>query len=465
MDAARGRAVPLGDAARLHRHDRPAGAGARRRTSRSSPAARAYLDGRGALVDAAELLRRRRRRHPRGHPADRQGRRASRSSCYGTLTGARPRRAAAERCRARGGPRERPAPARRGRRDATHRPGGDEPGRGPQGRALAGARRLAALGRARRGRAASALGHEVIAIDVGHDLVARLRDSGARRRVRRAARARRRGRDGAGAARGARHPVHGLGRVGVHPLLGQGAGQARVPRRGPADARLLRVDRRPRSRSSAPPTRCRRSRSASAFPLVVKPARSGSALGIKFAAGRRRRARRAGRRVLLRPEGAARAVTSTAATSRCRCSTASALPIVEAVPGRPRVLRLRRALRDRPHRVRRARPQSAGRAAPRARRSSRSQAYELLGCSRLRAGRPAVRPRLGRAAAPRGQPGAGPDRDVAAPPGGRRGRDLVRAVRQPRARARRPAARRPRRSSRSGRRRGSPRATRGPGTP
>ena len=37
VDAAGGRAVHLGDAARLHRHDRPAGAGAAARTSRSCP--------------------------------------------------------------------------------------------------------------------------------------------------------------------------------------------------------------------------------------------------------------------------------------------------------------------------------------------------------------------------------------------------------------------------------------------
>ncbi len=38
------------------------------------PGRAAYLDGRGAIVDAAELLRRQRRRHPRGRPADRRGR-------------------------------------------------------------------------------------------------------------------------------------------------------------------------------------------------------------------------------------------------------------------------------------------------------------------------------------------------------------------------------------------------------
>ena len=41
---------------------------------------------------------------------------------------------------------------------------------------------------------------------------------------------------------------------------------------------------RPLSASSAPPTRSASSRSGSGFPLVVKPSRGGSALGVKFAA-------------------------------------------------------------------------------------------------------------------------------------------------------------------------------------
>ena len=74
LDEAAGRAVHLGQAARLHRHDRPAGAGAARaRGVRARP--RGVSRRARRLGDAAELLRRRRGRHPRGHPADRQGRR------------------------------------------------------------------------------------------------------------------------------------------------------------------------------------------------------------------------------------------------------------------------------------------------------------------------------------------------------------------------------------------------------
>ena len=73
VDAARRRPVHLGAAAGLHRHDRPAGAGAaRERRVRAGPR---RVPGRPRrLGDAAELLRRRRRRHPRGRAADRQGR-------------------------------------------------------------------------------------------------------------------------------------------------------------------------------------------------------------------------------------------------------------------------------------------------------------------------------------------------------------------------------------------------------
>ena len=73
LDAPRGRPVHLGDAARLHRHDRPAGAGAARER-RLRPGPRRLPRRPRRLVDAPELLRRQRGRHPRGRAADRQGR-------------------------------------------------------------------------------------------------------------------------------------------------------------------------------------------------------------------------------------------------------------------------------------------------------------------------------------------------------------------------------------------------------
>ena len=73
VDAARRRPVHLGDAARLHRHHRPAGAGAAR--ERRVRPRRGRLPRRPrAQLDAAQLLRLGRGRHPRGHPPDRRGR-------------------------------------------------------------------------------------------------------------------------------------------------------------------------------------------------------------------------------------------------------------------------------------------------------------------------------------------------------------------------------------------------------
>ena len=114
------------------------------------------------LVDAAELLGRRRRRHPRGRAPDRRGRRASRSRSTARSPARapaprRPARAGAARIRA--GRRAAPAAPRRSRRApramtrAALARTRDDARRGPEGRALARAPGLAALGRARRGRA------------------------------------------------------------------------------------------------------------------------------------------------------------------------------------------------------------------------------------------------------------------------------------------------------------------------
>ena len=71
LDEAAGRAVHLGDAERRRRHDRPA----RAQRGRGVRAGTRRLHGRTQrrLLDATELRRRPRRRHPRGRAADRQG--------------------------------------------------------------------------------------------------------------------------------------------------------------------------------------------------------------------------------------------------------------------------------------------------------------------------------------------------------------------------------------------------------
>ena len=71
------------------------------------------------------------------------------------------------------------------------------------------------------------------------------------------------------------------------------------------------------------------------FPIVVKPAAQGSALGIKFAPHRRRRAGRARRRVLLRPKVLLEryvAGRDLAVSVARRADGPEALPVVEAVP-------------------------------------------------------------------------------------------------------------------------------------
>ena len=161
------------------------------------------------------------------------------------------------------GARRRTPPARRrvaARIDERRR----QEGRGPQGRGLAGAHRLAALGRAGAERAAPARPR-------GRGDRRRARPRGAaaggpaRRGVHRAARQRRRGRDRAGALGGDRRPLHRLRAGGVHALHGQGAGEVPDARGGHSHARVRARSRRARSKSSASRRRCRGWSGASAF--------------------------------------------------------------------------------------------------------------------------------------------------------------------------------------------------------
>ena len=172
LDAPAGRPVHLGDAARVHRHDRPARAGAvAQRRLRARP--RRLPRRARRLVDAAELLRRRRGRHPRGRAPHRRGRpRAARpvrdAHRLRRLAAAGLRRSGG---RPRAGRRAPPAPA----------PGARAAHRRPMSRVavLKGGRSLERQVSLRSGAqvedALERLGHDVVAIDVGHDLVERLR--------------------------------------------------------------------------------------------------------------------------------------------------------------------------------------------------------------------------------------------------------------------------------------------------
>ena len=236
------------------------------------PGQAAYVDGRGRQLDAAQLLRRQRGRDPRGHPPDRQGdRRAGRAL-----------RDADRRTPAAGCP-SRPASSRGARTCVPFRNGGGRrEGRRPQGRPLARARRLAALRGAGRGRAGAARPRGAADRRRRRPGQAPGRRA-ARRRLRRHARRRRRGRHRAGAAGDPRHPLHRPRRGGLRALHGQGARPstrcARPASRPPTGS----PSTRPPSASSAPPTRSARLEETLGFPLVVKPSRGGSSLGVKFA--------------------------------------------------------------------------------------------------------------------------------------------------------------------------------------
>ena len=335
VDAPAGRPVHLGDAARLHRHDRPARARARRARRVRARAAR-----RSSTAAAAASMRL--NFSGVGEDDIREGVRRigevvrEQVELYGTLTGTH--RAVA--------PPAEPAPAEPDAElaDVLHLPraasaaGGarrrarDEPRRGPQGRALARAPGLAEVGRAGRGRARAPRPRGRSAIDVGHDLVERLREAAPD-----VAFVALHGRDGEDGTvqellEVARHPVHRLGRVGAAsaaPTRSSPSTRCATPA---SRRRTSSPSTRRRSRSSAPPTRCRRSRSGCGFPIVVKPADQGSALGIKFARTAAGRARRARRRVLLRRQGAARAPRRRARPRGLDLDGEPLLPVVEAVP-------------------------------------------------------------------------------------------------------------------------------------
>ena len=350
------------------------------RTSRSCPAARAYLDGRGGSSMRLNFS-------GVGEDDIREGVRRigkvvrEQVALYGTLTGAEPAAPPA------------PAPTRRaadGARAAVHalraaraRERVSRVAVLKGGRSLE--RQVSLRSGARVEDALERLGHEVVPIDVGADLVERLRDERARRRVRRAARPRRRGRHGAGAARARRRPLHRLG-----PVRPASAAWTRcspstrcaTPGIPTPDFYAFSADRVPRSsarREALPAIEERLD-----FPIVVKPAGAGLGARDQVRAHRRRRPGRARRRVLLRH-------------ARC-CSSATspgrdlAVSVLEGA-GRP-ARRCRSSRRSRARRTsttsRRATRSAARdfvcpaelrrRRRPRGRRSSRSRVYRLLGC-------------------------------------------------------------------------------------
>ena len=192
------------------------------------------------------------------------------------------------------------------------------------------------------------LGHEVVAIDVGAGAGDAAARGAPRRRVHRAARPRRRGRHGAGAARGARaSPTRARAVRACVRCADKVLAKHADARGGHAHARLRRFSETA-FKSSGPARRCRIERAAR-LSAGRQAGAQGSALGVKFARSARSCRERSWRRCPTTARCCSSA-TSRAATWRCRCSTAptaggaGALPVVEAVPARGGLLRLRVAL-------------------------------------------------------------------------------------------------------------------------
>ena len=271
---------------------------------------------------------------------------------YGTLTGAAPPRRPPSPRRAPMDPdlRRRAAPARA----ATQR--GERRARCASrvavlkgGRSLE--RQVSLRSGARVEDALERLGHDVVGIDVGHDLVARLRDAAPD-----VAFVALHGRDGEDGTVQELLEVLGIPytasrRVGVHARRRQGRRQARAARRRPADARLLRRSPRRRSRSSARPTRCGAIEERLALPDRRQARRPGQRAGDPLRRDRRRRARGDRRGVLVLREGAARAPRPRARARGVGARRRGAAGR-RGGPARRGLLRLRGALHDRAHELR-----------------------------------------------------------------------------------------------------------------
>ena len=266
------------------------------------------LHGRAArlILDAPELRRHPRGADPRGDPPHRRrDRRAARPAGLAErlVPGGRSRAGATGRRadrRGTDGRRRRAAPPR-------ERLGGAPPP-GPMseslrvavlqgGRSLERAVSLRSGAQVRDGLAR--LGHTPIAIDTDSRLVEELIAARAGRRIRRPARPRRGGRDDPGGARSTGDPLHGLGSGRLCARDRQDPGQApdagrRRSRRPPSS-----LCTRPSSRSSAERGALPSIEAELGFPMVVKPARGGSALGVKFARRGLGAARSDGRGLLL----------------------------------------------------------------------------------------------------------------------------------------------------------------------
>ena len=364
---ARGRPVPVGDAAD-YIDTTDLLARALRENVAFVPGAAAFVDGGGSSSMRLNFSGSDRGGDPRGDPPDRRGRHRA-----GRLYETHHRRARRPRSARSGAAGARRGTGRPANVAAASRPG-DE-GRGAQGRAVARAAGLAASRRAGRGRARAA----------------RPRGRAGRRRGRPRA-----------AAEGARPDVafialHGAG--GEDGTVQELLEILGIPYTGPGRRRLRALDgqgrRQARAAAAGVPTPDWVAFNATAFrelgaadaleeiearlgfPLVVKPARGGSALGVRFAASRADvpealvAAFSYDDRVMLERHVAGRELAVGAARRRAAADRRGA-------PAGGGPLQLRGPLRDRAHRVRlpgRARGGDGHRG-----RRARGCHLEALGC-------------------------------------------------------------------------------------
>ena len=246
VDPPAGRHVRVGHAAGLHRHHRPAGPRAARQ--RGVRAGRRRLPGRPRRrLDAPELLRLRRGAHREG--IRRIGKVISEQmDLYGTLTGEMQAVSTEELEIARQAEDTERGAECRAQRSGAGGPPANEPRRGPEGRALAGAPGVAPIGRQRGGRAGPPGPRGRLGGRGQRPDPAAARGT-SRRGLRGAPRPRRRGRNGAGTAGDPGYSVHRLGRAGVLAGDRQGHDQAPPPGRGDpyAGLRRLHPDRLPRA--------------------------------------------------------------------------------------------------------------------------------------------------------------------------------------------------------------------------
>ena len=175
-------------------------------------------------------------------------------------------------------------------------------------------------------------GHEVVSLDAGGDLVERLKEE--RPDVAFVALHGADGEDGTvqELLEILGDPLHRPRRLGVPALDRQGGGQAGDSRGAGSPRPTGSRSRRPRSAELGAADALEEIEDRLGFPLVVKPARGGSSLGVRFAASRERRAAGHRLRALLRRRACCWSATSPGRELSVGMLDGEPLPAVEIRP-------------------------------------------------------------------------------------------------------------------------------------